>query len=219
MKTKRLVGLLSLAVVASAAWLGGAGQGSKVAVAAWVEVRPGVLRTSTLPAGYALVEGDAALLIGAPQEAGGLKAHGVKHVEGVLLTHHHRATCAAAGRFLADKVPVRAPKASAEWLLPENVRNYWQTSLPLRTSRAPYLVVPAGFAGLDCTLENNQTIAWRGWTIRVVETPGPARDHVALLAQKGKNGPLLAFCGDALAAPGKLWAPYTTDWDHWTDAG
>jgi glyoxylase-like metal-dependent hydrolase (beta-lactamase superfamily II) len=30
---------------------------------------------------------------------------------------------------------------------------------------------------------------------------------------------LLVFCGDALAAPGKMWSPYTTDWDHWTWAG
>src|SRR5262249_7797055 len=50
-------------------------------------------------------------------------------------------------------------------------------------------------------------------------TPGHSRDHVAFLARKGKDGPLLAFCGDAFASPGKIPTPYTTDWDHWTDAG
>jgi len=52
----------------------------------------------------------------------------------------------------------------------------------------------------------------------VIETPGHSFDHVAITARKGA-GPLLVFCGDALAWPGKLWSPYTTDWDHWTDAG
>jgi glyoxylase-like metal-dependent hydrolase (beta-lactamase superfamily II) len=219
MSKQWLSGFLCVAVVGAAAWFGGAGEQGKPAASAWVEVHPGVLRTATLPAGYALVDGDVALLVDAPQDAGGLTAHGVKTIDGVLLTHHHRDTCAAVERFLAEKVPVRAPNASAEWLTPANVRQYWQTSLPLRSSRAAYLVVPVGFEGVDCSLVNDQVIAWHGWTIRVMETPGHSRDHVAFLAQKGKNGPLLAFCGDALASPGKLWTPYTTDWDHWTDAG
>src|SRR5262249_45954560 len=55
--------------------------------------------------------------------------------------------------------------------------------------------------------------------LQVVSTPGHSRDHIALAARKGQAGKLLLFCGDALAAAGKLWTPYTTDWDHWTDAG
>jgi glyoxylase-like metal-dependent hydrolase (beta-lactamase superfamily II) len=35
----------------------------------------------------------------------------------------------------------------------------------------------------------------------------------------GINNPLFVFCGDALASPGKIWSPFTTDWDHWTWAG
>jgi glyoxylase-like metal-dependent hydrolase (beta-lactamase superfamily II) len=204
-------------MVAGAVWLGGAG-GARTQKGAWIEVAPGVLRTREPPFGYALVDGDTALLIDAPVAAG-LKDHRVKKIEAVWLTHHHRDTCAAAGFFLADGVPVRAPKASAEWLAPANVRKYWKESLPMRGSRAAYLVVPEGLGGVDYSLEDGQTIPWHGWTIRVVATPGHSRDHVAFLANKGKGGTLLAFCGDALAAPGKLWAPYTTDWDHWTDAG
>ena len=137
----------------------------------------------------------------------------------MLLTHHHRDTAAFAGRYLADKVPVRAPKASADWLTPDGVQKYWKESLPLRNSRTAYLVLPEGLDGVDCSLADGQTIDWHGWQLRVVESPGHSRDHVAYAARKGKDGPLLLFCGDALAAPGKLWSPYTTDWDHWTDLG
>jgi glyoxylase-like metal-dependent hydrolase (beta-lactamase superfamily II) len=202
-----------------AAWFSGAGQEKTAEPTNWIEVHPGVLRTPSLPSGYALVDGNSALLVDSPQDSLGVKARGVNKIDAVLLTHHHRDACAAARQYLEAKIPVRAPKASAEWLLPEKVRSYWQAALPLRTSRAAYLVVPVGLDGVDCSIMDGFTMDWHGWTIRAVETPGHSRDHVAYLARKGSNGTLLAFCGDALAAPGKIWAPYTTDWDHWTDAG
>jgi glyoxylase-like metal-dependent hydrolase (beta-lactamase superfamily II) len=218
MNPRGLTALLSLAAVGVAAWIGGAGSGGPAADA-WSEVAPGVLRSPGTTAGYALRDGDAALLIDCPLGADGLKAHGVKEVQAVLLTHHHRDSCAAADKLLAAGVPVRAAKPAAEWLLPAAVRKYWQESLPLRGSRTAYLVVPVGHDGIDCTLKDGQAISWRGWRIEVVATPGHSHDHVAYLARKGEGGPLLAFCGDAFASPGKLWTPYTTDWDHWTDAG
>src|SRR5262249_19691983 len=108
----------------------------------------------------------------------------------------------------------------------EGVRTYWRDSLPLRTSRTAYLVFPEGMAGVDCSLSDGQTIDWGGWSIRVVATPGHSSDHVAYAARKASRGreapgdsPLLLFCGDALAGPGTMESPYTTDWDHWTDAG
>ena len=73
-------------------------------------------------AGYAERAFDLATLAAREQNQRGrpadaLKAHGIKKIDAVLLTHHHRDTCAAAGKYLADKVPVRAPKASAAWSL------------------------------------------------------------------------------------------------------
>jgi glyoxylase-like metal-dependent hydrolase (beta-lactamase superfamily II) len=219
MNRRALAAVLSVVLVSGAAWIGGAGSGARQGPDAWIEVVPGVLRSPGLPVGYALVEGDAAILIDAPHGIDGLKARGVRKIDGVLLTHHHRDSCAAAGGLLAAGVKMRAPKASAEWLLPEPVQTYWRESLPLRNSRTAYLVVPAGLAGIDCSLEDGQTIPWHGWRVQVVASPGHSRDHVAFAARRGDGGRLLLFCGDAFAAPGKLWSPYTTDWDHWTDAG
>lgn len=203
-------------VMAGAAWLGLPRSHAGKAAAPWTEVAPGVWRSPGFPAGYALVDGGRALLIDAPVDTQGLA--GVKQVELVLLTHYHRPSCAAVPTLLERKVPVRAPKSAADWLTPAGVAKYWQESLPLRNSRTAYLVAPVGFAGIDCSLEDGQKIAWRDWVLEVVNAPGHARSHVALLAREG-NGPRILFCGGAMAEPGKLWAPYTTDWDHWTDAG
>src|SRR5262249_2202449 len=151
MRHRRLAALVCLAVLGAAAWVGRPSYGDKPGAGGWQEVVPGVFRSPGLPAGYALVEGGAALLVDAPAGVQGLERLGVKQVDAVLLTHHHRDNCAGAERFLAAGVRVRAPKASAEWLTPENVRKYWQHALPLRDSRTAYLVLPAGLEGVDCS--------------------------------------------------------------------
>src|SRR6266852_6401780 len=124
MLTRCLSPLPCLALLAAVALVSGPDAEENKPSAGWTHVVPGVLGSPGLPVGYALVDGDTALLIDAPVPPDGLKKHGVKKIDAVLLTHHHRDGCAAVGRFLADKVPVRAPKASAEWLTPENVRKY-----------------------------------------------------------------------------------------------
>jgi glyoxylase-like metal-dependent hydrolase (beta-lactamase superfamily II) len=78
--------------------------------------------------------------------------------------------------------------------------------------------MPVGVDGIDYSLIDGKTLEWEGWKIKVLDTPGHSLAHVSLVAQKAK-GPRIVFCGGAFAAAGKLWAPYTTDWDHWTDAG
>ncbi len=214
MNRRSLVALACLALLTAAAWWGGANPDEKKAPG-WNEAAPGVLRSPGLPAGYALVDGDKALLIDAPHA----EAPAGTKVDLVLLTHHHRDSCAAAGRFLAAGVTVRAPKESAAELTPDGVRKYWRESLPLRSSSTSYLVLPEGLAGVDCSLKDGDALDWRGWRIQVVASPGHSRDHVAYLVRRGEDGSPLLFCGDAFAEAGKLWSPYTTDWDHWTDAG
>jgi glyoxylase-like metal-dependent hydrolase (beta-lactamase superfamily II) len=183
----------------------------------WTIVAPGVLRSPGGAAGYALVHGDRALLIDAPVAADGLAAHGVRKIEAVLLTHYHRDVCAALPALLKTSA-MRAPVKAAEWLEPDRVRKYWRDSIPLRGSRTAYRVVPEGFAGIDYSLVDGKTIAWHGWQMTIIDTPGHALAHVAIAA-RNKDGPRVVFCGGAFASAGKLWAPYTTDWDHWTDAG
>src|SRR5262245_47373280 len=205
---------LCLAFIGLAAWLRSAAQSEPAP--RWTEVTPGVYRSPGAPAGYALVADGKALLIDAPSPADGLP--GDPKADRVLLTHYHRASVAEVGAFLKNKVPVHAPKTADEWLDTAKVRKYWQESLPLRNSRTAYLVVPQGFDGIEYSLTDKQAIAWHDWTLKIIDVPGHARAHIAILAQK-KDGPRVLFCGGAFASAGKLWAPFTTDWDHWTDLG
>lgn len=220
MNRRHFLGLFCIALLGGLAWLGRAGiEPRQEKPPAWTKITANLYRSPGTPAGYALIEGEAALLIDAPIDAAGLEPLGVKKIEGVLLTHYHRASCAAAQGFLEKKVPVRAAKSAADWLTPEGIKKYWQESLPLRTSRTAYHVLPEGLPGVDCSLVDGQVITWKSWRIEILDTPGPARAHLTFLAKREKYGPLFAFCGGVMAEPGKLWSPYTTDWDHWTDAG
>jgi glyoxylase-like metal-dependent hydrolase (beta-lactamase superfamily II) len=206
-------------ILATAAWLGTRGAADDKAESAWEEIAPGIFRTKEMPHGYALVNDGHALLIDAPIAGDGLKAHGVKEIDAVLLTHHHRDSLAAVDSYLKAKVPVRASKLSAEWLTPDNVKKFWKEMLPLKGSRSAYFVVPVGFDGIDFSLEDGEKIEWRGRTIQVVATPGHSHDHLAFAVTAGKDSTPVVFAGDALAERGKLWTPFTTDWDHWTDLG
>ena len=71
---------------------------------------------------------------------------------------------------------------------------------------------------VECDLEGGASITFGDWKVEVVATPGHSPDHVSFLATK-KGGKRILFAGDALASAGKLWSPYTSDWDHWTDLG
>ena len=206
-------------LVGSAAWFAAQGDTNPKSDGVWEEIAPGILRTKELPYGYALVDDGHAMLIDAPVSAESLKPHGIKTIDGVLLTHHHRDAVAAVESFLKAKVPVRASKLSAEWLSTENVKTFWREMLPLKGSRSAYFVVAVGFDGIDYSLKDDETTDWRGRSIRVIETPGHSRDHLAFAVTTGKELTPIVFSGDALAEPGKLWTPFTTDWDHWTDMG
>ncbi len=226
-----LASLLTIFVLATVWWVGTPLPAAVDDV--WTEVTPGVWRCRGTVAGYAMVEGDAAMLIGAGRgmDLAALRSRGIKHIEGCLLTHHHRDSTALARQFVAAGIPVRASKGSAEWLTPDGVKQFWQTSLPIvPPTREPalrdrslgifaYLMHSEGIAGIDCSLVDGETINWRNWRIEVIGTPGHSRDHVAYAAKKGGQGAPILFCGDAFATAGKMWTPYTLDWDHWNDNG
>ena len=205
---------LCVLILSAVAWLGRAGQGKTAED--WTEVAPGVLRCPGFVGGYVLISGNKALLIDVPGDTAGLAKLGVRPDE-ALLTHYHRPVCAGIAE-LPKETKVRAPITAEEWLSPAKVAKYWKDSLPLRGSRTAYLVLPVGVDGIDYSHADGKTIDWEGWKLRIIDTPGHALAHIAIVAQKA-NGPRLVFCGGAFTSAGKLWAPYTTDWDHWTDAG
>jgi glyoxylase-like metal-dependent hydrolase (beta-lactamase superfamily II) len=197
---------------------------------AWSEVSPGVMRSAGLPCSYALIDGDAALLIGAARGVDAAELD--QKIERVLVTHHHRDSIARLREFIESGAKASAPKASADWILPEQVGTFWKTAMPrpAESGREPplkertfndwvYLVLPEGIANVDCSLIDGQEIEWRSWRITCLATPGHSRDHMAYGVRKEGSDETILFCGDAMSSAGKMPTPYTTDWEHWSGRG
>ena len=187
----------------------------------WEKVTEGIYRTKKSPHSYAVIDREKALLIDATADWSLVEELGVRSVESVLLTHHHRDAVAFASEYRTRAIPIRAPKESADWLSPEKVIQFWKDSIPLRNSRTAYFVVPEGIDGIDFTIADNVGFGFGKWQITPIATPGHSPDHFSYRCQlaKDKKSPNILFCGDAFCLPGKLWTPFTTDWDHWTDLG
>jgi glyoxylase-like metal-dependent hydrolase (beta-lactamase superfamily II) len=197
----------------------------------WESLAAGVLRTTRLPYAYALVHGDAAVVVGGPAGVGPQSLPpGVAKCDLVLLTHSHRDTTDAAAGFVAAGMDVRSG-ASSSLLTLESINQFWTTSMPVETpGRFPplferlwgvwsYLVVPEGTVGVRTDLADGDTIDWQGWTIEAVTTPGHSRDHLAFLVRPPDSDAVICFCGDAICAPGKVWSPYTMEWHHQQNEG
>lgn len=189
-----------------------------------------------MPFGYAIVDGDRCLVIGAPRQVtpAALPTK-VGLCDLVLLTHHHRDSSANAGAFVAAGVTVRAPKLSEAYLSPAGVAAYWEKSMPVATpGRFPplterywgdwtYLVHPVGIEGVRCDLRDHEQITWHGWQITSLPTPGHSKDHMSFLVSrtepKAERMPRLCFSGDAVYGPGQMWSPYSLEWHHQKDEG
>ncbi len=219
MRARTLLAVCCVGSVAALAWFTTAQP--KGELKHWDKLGDDVYRSKEGPYSYALLSGDRVLLIDASVPPEAVKELGTKSVEAVLLTHHHRDTARYASEYRKAKVAVRAPKESADYLLPESVTKFWKDSVPLRNSRTAYFVLPEGIEGVDCTLADGKNFAFGEWSITPVASPGHSRDHFCYSVRLADDvkGPQYLFAGDALHSRGKLWTPYTTDWDHWTDVG
>jgi len=168
---------------------------------------------------YVLRDGDRAVAIdfGSSDWTGALNSLGVKQLDYVLLTHHHRDQCEGLLSY-AGNAELRAPSGEASSLTPDGVKTYWKR----RTARpsgypASFSVLPRGLATVQCKLAEGGDLFWGRHRIRFLPTPGHTAGALTIMVTwQGRN---VFFCGDAVHAGGKVWQPFHLEWDHWTPGG
>jgi len=164
---------------------------------------------------HALIDGAHALIFdfGRGKIVPALRKMGVQTVDAILLTHPHADQIAIQP---PKKIPIYASSESKPHLTPEGVKKMKARPLasPVPENYRPHTL---GLTNLHCTLDPGRGFLWRRRVIRVVPTPGHTKAAITFLVDW--NGRTLAFCGDAVHAPGLIWEPHNLEWDHWSTEG
>ncbi|MBK8020836.1 MAG: MBL fold metallo-hydrolase [Chloroflexi bacterium] len=162
---------------------------------------------------YVLRNGAEAVLIdfGSGDVLDRLAQIGVERVVAVLMTHHHRDQGQGLPLAVAAGIPIWVPhteqdlfcRVDAHWQAREIACNY-----NMRQDRFS-LLEPVPIAG---TLKDYDQQTFAGMRFTVLPTPGHTTGSITLWTDMG--GQRIAFSGDLIAAPGKVWSLSATQWTY-----
>lgn len=132
---------------------------------------------------------------------------GVRSVETVCCTQHRRPNAAGAYAFV---------DAGAQLVVPKNERslfdevdaywNDWKNRWHVYHCQ-PGPQVLAKPIPVTRSVAEGGVIEWRGFQIRVLDTPGATDGSVSYLIED--DGTTFGFCGDVLCGPGQVWDLYS----------
>jgi len=170
---------------------------------------------------YVLKEGDEALLIdlGDGSVLDHLGEIGVKQVDWVLFTHHHREQCQGAPKLEGKGVQVAGPAAEREFF--EQPAKFRKMNVKLGDAftihGSSYVRPPVHAVPLDRVFSRMDTFHWKGWEFRCIETKGNSPGSMSYLVQEG--GRWLAFTGDLMLEGATLHNWFDSEWDYGFAAG
>lgn len=165
---------------------------------------------------YVLRDGESAVLVdlGDGDVLDHLDEIGVKRVEWVLLTHHHREQCRGYPRLAGRKTKIAAPAAERRLLEQPNSFRKMKPTLGDRYTvyGSSYVRPPLVPVKVDRALERMDTFEWGGHEIRCIATPGNSPGGMTYMLQL--DGDWLAFSADVMLEGARMHAWFDTDWDY-----
>jgi glyoxylase-like metal-dependent hydrolase (beta-lactamase superfamily II) len=165
---------------------------------------------------YVLRDGDAALLIdlGDGSVLDHLGEIGVRRVEWVLLTHHHREQCQGIAKLAAWKPQVAAPEIErALFEEPTSFRKAKPTLGDVYTVHgASYVRPPFEPVRLNRTFKDLDVFAWHGREFRCLDTKGNSPGGMSYLLKL--DGRWVAFSGDVMLDGARMHTWFDTEWDY-----
>jgi glyoxylase-like metal-dependent hydrolase (beta-lactamase superfamily II) len=156
-----------------------------------------------------LHDGDRALLFdcGEGSVVSTLVALGVRHVERVLFTHHHRDQASGVARFARKGARICVPEEERAWF--ESVDAYWND--PARRWHLyddhphPWMLTEP--VSVHEVLRDGDSFVWGPARITAVSTP--AHTDGSLTYVVDVDGRRFAFTGDLIADVGRVWDIYS----------
>jgi glyoxylase-like metal-dependent hydrolase (beta-lactamase superfamily II) len=140
-----------------------------------------------------------------------LPSLGIHRVSAILMTHHHRDQ--GQGLPLACEQGIRVYVPQTEQDLFAQMDEHWQA----RQIYNNYDVRQDRFSLLDSipvagTLDDYADYTFSGCTFTVIPTPGHTVGSITLMARI--DGQRVAFVGDLIYAPGKIWSLAASQWTY-----
>lgn len=182
-------------------------------------ILPGFYRISDTCNVYLLVKGTHALVFdfGSGAWIKQLPALGIRHIDHVLLTHHHADQCHGLSSYPDAPWVVHAPAGEERFLDPDAADAFppppWFGSGCPASYAAPVTRIP----GIQYDLHSFSRFSWGDFHLQVLHTPGHGPNACSfVITHAGKQ---IVICGDAAYAGGTIWEPYHLEWDHWTGTG
>lgn len=184
-------------------------------------IAPNVFQWTDTCHTYVVRDGEHALLIdlGDGSVLDHLSEIGVKQVDWVLFTHHHREQCQGAGRLQGKDTKLAAPEL--EKALFERPSDFRKINVTLGDAftvhGASYVRPPIQPIPLDRTFKTMDDFTWREREFVCIDTRGNSPGGMTYLLRN--EGKLLAFSGDAIYAGAKLVNWFDSEWDYGFGAG
>lgn len=165
---------------------------------------------------YLVRQGDSALLIDIGD--GGILEHlpqlGIKQLEWVFLTHHHREQLQGYAKLKLWSPKIAAPQAERAFF--ENPFSFRKMKPSLADAFAvhgsSYLRVPKERIPIDRGFAKMDSFTWRGLEFHCLETKGNSPGAISYLL-KGAAG-WIAFSGDVIVDGARMHTWFDTEWDY-----
>jgi len=170
---------------------------------------------------FVVRDGEAAVLIdlGDGSVLDRLGDIGVKRVEWVLFTHHHREQCQGAPKLKGRDVKVAGPEAERE--LFENPTKFRRMNVrlgdPFTIHGTSYVRPPLQPIPLDRTFKRMDRFAWRGREFWCVDTRGHSPGGMSYALKEA--GRWLVFSGGVMHDGAAMHPWFDSEWDYGFAAG
>lgn len=163
---------------------------------------------------YVVKSGDRALLVGfgSGDILKRLPEIGVREIDHVLLTHHHRDQAQGLCGLDSRSFQVAVPEQEARFF--EDVETFWRTvQIDLNYNCRSHWNTIRQSIRVDRRLMPGDSLDWEGNTLEVIETPGPTDHSLSYLAEI--DGKTIVFCGNLISGPGKVPNWFDLHWDYY----
>jgi glyoxylase-like metal-dependent hydrolase (beta-lactamase superfamily II) len=175
-----------------------------------------IFRWSDTCNSYVIRRGDRAVLIdlGDGSVLDGLGEIGVRQVDWVLFTHHHREQCQGAHRLAGRGIRTACSAGERSFFeSPASFRKMRPTlNDPHTVYGASYVRPPILPLKIDRTFARMDDFRWEGVEVVCVHTGGNSPGHISYILRDGDHW--VAFSGDVMLDGATMHTWFDTEWDY-----